>query len=51
MKTIDRHRYDGKKIFETRSLTFTPYPMTDIELVMGFIRLKLSPDMLKGRKS
>ena len=52
MKTIERHRYrDGKSIFQTRSLRFNPYPMTEIESVMGLIRDNLSPDLLKGRKT
>ena len=37
MKTIERHRYRDKKIFQTRTLKFDPYPMTEIESVMGSI--------------
>ena len=35
MKTIERHRYKDKQIFQTRTLTYNPYPMTEIESVMG----------------
>ena len=51
MKLIERHRYKGKEIFQTRTMTFEPYPMTEIESVMGLIRDCLSPELLKGRKS
>ena len=51
MKTVERHRYRNKEIFQTRTLTFEPYPMTEIESVMGFIRDNLTPDLIKGRKS
>tara|TARA_S200002703_G_scaffold130768_1_gene118098 strand:- start:3763 stop:4257 length:495 start_codon:yes stop_codon:yes gene_type:complete len=51
MKTIERHRYRDKEIFQTRTLIFEPYPMTEIESVIGLIRDNLSPDLLKGRKS
>ena len=37
MKTIERHRYRDKKIFQTRTLKFDPYPMTEIESVMGLL--------------
>lgn len=51
MKTVERHRYSGKKIFQTRTLTFEPYAMTEIESVMALIRDNLSSELLKGRKS
>ena len=37
MKTIERHRYKDKEIFQTRTLTYNPYPMTEIESVMELI--------------
>ena len=46
MKTIERHRYRDKKIFQTRTLTFEPYPMTEIESVMGLISSNLKPEMV-----
>ena len=49
MKLIERHRYKGKEIFQTRTMTFEPYPMTEIESVMGLIRDCLSPELLKGQ--
>ena len=51
MKNIQRHRYKDKKIFETRTLTFDPYPYSEIDLVIGLIQDNLTPDLLKGRKS
>ena len=51
MKNIQRHRYKDKKIFETRTLTFDPYPYSQIDLVIGLIQDNLTPDLLKGRKS
>ena len=46
MKTIERHRYRDKKIFQTRTLTFEPYPMTEIDSVIGSIVSNLSPEMV-----
>ena len=46
MKTIERHRYRDKKIFQTRTLTFEPYPMSEIESVMGSIASNLKPEMV-----
>ena len=46
MKTIERHRYRDKKIFQTRTLKFDPYPMTEIESVMGSIASNLKPEMV-----
>tara|TARA_B100000965_G_scaffold366887_1_gene352431 strand:- start:8469 stop:8948 length:480 start_codon:yes stop_codon:yes gene_type:complete len=51
MKTVERNRYDGKRIFETRTLTFEPYPYDEIEFVIKKIQDNLTPDLLKGRKS
>ena len=46
MKTIERHRYKDKEIFQTRTLTYNPYPMTEIESVMGLISSNLKPEMV-----
>tara|TARA_Y100000004_G_scaffold53073_1_gene58991 strand:- start:1647 stop:2129 length:483 start_codon:yes stop_codon:yes gene_type:complete len=46
MKTIERHRYRDKKIFQTRTLTYEPYPMTEIDSVIGSIVSNLSPEMV-----
>ena len=50
MKNIQRHRYKDKKIFETRTLTFDPYPYSEIDQVIGLIQDNLTPDLLKGKK-
>ena len=50
-KVVERHRYKDKEIFQTRTLVFEPYPMSEIFAVMESIRENLSPDLLKGRKS
>ena len=49
MKTIERHRYRDKKIFQTRILTYNPYPMTEIESVMGLIASNLKPEMVSKK--
>ena len=49
MKTIERHRYKDKKIFQTRTLTYNPYPMTEIESVMGSIVNNLTPEMVSKK--
>jgi len=51
MKSIQRHRYKDKEIFQTRTLTFEPYPYSKIDEVIGLIQDNLTPDLLKGRKS
>ena len=51
MKTIERHRYRDKKIFQTRTLTFEPYPMSEIESVMGSIASNLKPEMVTKKYS
>ena len=53
MKTVERHRYNGNEIIETRRITFKPFPYNEryIGLVMGLIERNLSPELLKGRKS
>lgn len=52
MKTIERHRYQDREIFETRRLVFQPYEYTEKNmcLVMGLIEKNLTSDLLKGRK-
>ncbi len=52
MKTVQRHKYANKRIFETRTLTFEPYWCSEYNmwLVMGLIQKNLTPDLLKGRK-
>ena len=52
MKTVQRHRYANKKIFETRTLIFEPYWCSEYNmwLVMDLIQKNLTPDLLKGRK-
>ena len=49
MKTIERHRYRDKEIFQTRTLTYNPYPMTEIESVMGLIASNLKPEMVSKK--
>lgn len=48
MKTVERHRYKDKQIFQTRRLTFQPYRYSEanMSLVMGLIRRNLTPDLL-----
>ena len=47
MKTVERHRYNGNKvIFQTRTLTYNPYPMTEIESVIGSISSNLTPELV-----
>ena len=46
MKIVERHRYNDKEIFQTRTLKFEPFPYEDISLVMGYIAGKLTPDMV-----
>ena len=50
MKTVERNRYDGEKVFETRALTFEPYPYDEIEDVILKIQENLSGDLLKGKR-
>ena len=46
MKTVERRRYRDKKPFQIRTLTFEPYPMTEIESVMESIANNLTPEMV-----
>ena len=50
MKSIERHRYKDKKIFETRTLSFDPYSYSEIDLVIGLIQDNLTSDLLKQKK-
>ena len=52
MKIVERHRYKGKEIFQTRRLEFEPYEFSSANmcLVTGLIQKNLTPDLLKGRK-
>ena len=38
MKTVERNRYDGDKIFEKRILTYEPYSYDEIEDVIEKIQ-------------
>ena len=42
MKVVDRHRYKGKEIVETRRITFRPFVYTEsqVQIVMGLIEKK-----------
>ena len=48
MKVVERHRYDGDEIFETRSLRFVPFYYSEegAESMMKIIRTQLTPDLL-----
>ena len=52
MKTVERHKYNGNEIIETRRLVFEPYRCSEynICLVMGLIQRNLTPDLLKRKK-
>tara|TARA_Y100000592_G_scaffold89196_1_gene146098 strand:+ start:295 stop:777 length:483 start_codon:yes stop_codon:yes gene_type:complete len=49
-KTIERHRYDGNDIIETRVLEFEPWSLDEIEEVLNLIQSELTVDLLKGKK-
>ena len=49
MKIVERHRYVDKKIFQTRTLKFEPFPYSDISLVMSYIAGKLTPNIVSKR--
>ena len=46
MRTVERRRYRDKKPFQIRTLTFEPYPMTEIESIMKSIANNLTPEMV-----
>ena len=50
MKKVERNRYDGEKVFETRTLIFEPYPYDEIDDVIVKIQENLSGDLLKGKR-
>jgi len=50
MKTVERHRYRDKEIFQTRTLVFEPFEYNRIQEVMELIQNNLTPDLLGGRK-
>ena len=52
MKTVERHRYKGEQIFQTRRLEFEPYEFSSANmcLVTGLIQKNLTPDLLKRKK-
>ena len=45
-KTVERHRYDGKLITQTRRLVFEPFEWEEIETVMQKIADNLEPSMV-----
>tara|TARA_B100001113_G_C20880563_1_gene522453 strand:- start:186 stop:680 length:495 start_codon:yes stop_codon:yes gene_type:complete len=50
MKIVERNRYEGNDVIETRTLTFEPYPYDEIESVIKKIQNNLSKDLLKGKR-
>ena len=46
MKVLDRHRYEGKVITQTRRLTYEPFGWEEIESVMQKIADNLVPTMV-----
>lgn len=48
MKTVERHRYKDKKVYQTRRITFNPidYNEDNMKLVMDLILKSLTPDIL-----
>ena len=46
MKTLERHRYEGKNITQTRRLVYEPFAFEDINLVMSYIAGKLTPELV-----
>ena len=46
MKVLDRHRYEGKVITQTRRLTYEPFSWEEIESVMQKIADNLVPTMV-----
>ena len=51
IKKVERNKYEGNDVIQTRILTFEPYPYNQIELVIEKIKDNLSPDLIKKRKS
>lgn len=50
MKKVERHRYDGDQIFETRILEFDPWSLDEIEEVLTLIQTELTVDLLKSKR-
>ena len=50
LKSIERHRYDGDAIIETRVLEFEPWSLDCIDEVMELIQKELTVDLLKGKR-
>ena len=50
LKSIERHRYDGDTIIETRVLEFEPWSLDCIGEVMELIQKELTVDLLKGKR-
>ena len=46
MKTVERHRYKEKEIYQTRRLVFEPFDYKDITVVMEKIANNLTPNMI-----
>ena len=48
MRTVERHRYQGKIIIQTRRLVFLPFRYTEnnMSLIMGKIAKNLTPKLL-----
>lgn len=48
MRTVERHRYQGKTIIQTRRLVFLPFRYTEnnMSLIMGKIAKNLTPKLL-----
>ena len=50
IKKVERNKYEGNDVKETRTLTFEPYPYDEIEDVIVKIQENLSGDLLKGKR-
>ena len=50
MKVVQRNKYEGNDVIQTRTLTFEPYPYDDINDVIEKIQDNLSGDLLKGKR-
>jgi hypothetical protein len=50
-KIVERHKYNGDQIYQTRRLEFQPYRYCEynMALVMGLIKRNLTPDLLSPR--
>ena len=49
MKTVERHRYRDKEIYQTRRLVFDPFDYKDINMVMEKISYNLTPNMVSKK--